>query len=57
MYEQDIASIPACRKEELNHQAYLDVLNCDPPARRYDEFYMYCYRQWKALTIDEFLEN
>jgi hypothetical protein len=50
----DIQVIPEIKREELNHEAYLDVLNGNQPTRRYNEFYMHCYRQWYALNSDPF---
>lgn len=54
MQSIDIQVIPEIRREELNHQAYLDVLDGNGPTRRHNEFYMHCYQQWSALNPDPF---
>lgn len=35
-------------RENINHQAYMDVLNCEEPQSD-DEYYMKCYRNWRPL--------
>lgn len=39
-------------KEELNHQAYMDVLDCNGPSMSHDEYYMKCYRFWWPLGYE-----
>ena len=33
-------------KEEINHQAYKDVLDYKEPTMEYNDYYMQCYRFW-----------
>jgi len=35
--------------DKLNHQAYMDVSNCDPPKYPDDKEYMKCYDFWRPL--------
>lgn len=55
MTPQEIQNIPEYLREELNHQAYLDVFYGNPPTR-YNEYYRHCYRQWKAISPDPYDE-
>jgi len=36
-------------REELNHKAYTDVLDCKDPSMPDNEVYMECYRAWRPL--------
>ena len=36
-------------REELNHQAYNDVLDCNDPSYPENEVYMEYYRFWKSV--------
>jgi hypothetical protein len=36
-------------EEKLNHQAYMDVLDCKDPSMPYNEVYMKYYRSWRPL--------
>jgi len=36
-------------KEELNHQAYMDVLDYEEPSMPNNTIYMECYRFWRPL--------
>ena len=54
MTYDEIIAIPEYKREELNHQAYIDVLEGNGPTNQYNEYYMECYRQWYALNPDPF---
>ena len=36
-------------KDDLNHEAYMDVLDCREPQMPENEYYMQCYRNWRPL--------
>jgi len=36
-------------REALNHQAYMDVLDCKEPSIPENEIYMECYDSWRPL--------
>jgi hypothetical protein len=45
----EITELNEKERDRLNHQAYMDVLDCKSPSMLDNEAYMFYYRGWRPL--------
>lgn len=50
MTPEEIMEISENIREELNHQAYMDVLDGREPTQKFNDYYMHCYRFWNSIS-------